>query len=166
MAKSYQAGVATLGIKLAYGVETVAGVKPEVFNVLHRISEIGDINLTAETIDASALEDLVERSVAGRASTGGTWDVTVNATDDTMSEWKTLINAYKALSGGKRMWFEIIVPGLTDADFIVAMHNHGDEILSELKELRARTLELLKENSIEVEKRILLHNELNKLKEK
>ena len=37
-----------------------------------------------------------------------------------MSEWKTLINAYKALSGGKRMWFEIIVPGLTDADFIVA----------------------------------------------
>ena len=120
MAKSYQAGVATLGVKLAYGVETQAGVKPEVFNVLHRISEIGDINLTAETIDASALEDLVERSVAGRASTGGTWDVTVNATDDTMSEGKTLINAYKALSGGKRMWFEIIVPGLTDADFIVA----------------------------------------------
>ena len=101
MAKSYQAGVATLGIKLAYGVETVAGVKPEVFNVLHRISEIGDINLTAETIDASALEDLVERSVAGRASTGGTWDVTVNATDDNVR----VENTYQCL---------------TDADFIVA----------------------------------------------
>lgn len=120
MAKSYQAGVSTLGIKLAYGVETSAGVKPEAFQVLHRINEIGEISLSTETIDASALEDTVERNVAGRASLGGEWEITFNVTDETMAEWKALIAAYKALSGGKRMWFEIIVPGLTDADFVVA----------------------------------------------
>ena len=31
-----------------------------------------------------------------------------------------LIAAYKALSGGKRMWFETIVPGFEDAFFVVA----------------------------------------------
>lgn len=121
MAKSYQAGVSTLGIVLCYAPETTAGVKPTTgWTTLHRINEIGDISLSSETIDASALEDYVERTVAGRASTGGNWDVTFNATDKTIAEWKKVIADYKALDGGKRLWFQTIVPGLTDADFVVA----------------------------------------------
>ena len=65
MAKSYQAGVSTLGIVLCYAPETTAGVKPTTgWTTLHRINEIGDISLSSETIDASALEDYVERTVA------------------------------------------------------------------------------------------------------
>ena len=97
-----------------------------------------------------------------KASTGGLWRVVSDDELDTV--WITTdaenANAVALLD------YNSAVQNKADADFIVAMHNHGDEILSELKELRARTLELLKENSIEVEKRILLQNELNKLKEK
>ena len=115
------AGLSTLGITFGYGVETTAGEKPTSFTKLTRINSIGGINIEPETIDASALEDYVERSVAGRASTGGTFPVTVNFTMDTVAEWKTLIEVYQeAKEAGKRVWFETIIPGVTDAFFAVA----------------------------------------------
>ena len=40
-----------------------------------------EITIETETIDASALEDKIERTIAGRGSTGGTFGVTVNVTD-------------------------------------------------------------------------------------
>lgn len=114
------AGVSSLGITFGYGVETAAGTKPTTFKRLNRINSIGGISIEPEQIDASALEDEITRYVKGRADTGGSFNVTVNLTDETREEWETLITAYAALSGGKRMWFETIVPGFTDAFFVVA----------------------------------------------
>ena len=76
------AGLSTLGAKVSVGFETVAGQKPTDFVVRHRINSIGGISIEPETIDASALEDFVERSVAGRATSGGNFTVAFNATDD------------------------------------------------------------------------------------
>ena len=115
------AGVSTLGITFGYGVETVAGEKPTSFTQLNRINSIGGVNVEPETIDASALEDIVERSVAGRATTGGQFPVGVNFTPETNEEWKELIATYKtAMDEGKRVWFETIIPGFDDAFFVVA----------------------------------------------
>lgn len=114
------AGISTLGITLGYGVETTAGTKPTTFNQLNRINAIGGITIDPEQIDASALEDDVTRYVKGRADTGGTWTVTVNYTDETAKEWEDLITAYKALTGGKRMWFEVVSKDLTKGFFVVA----------------------------------------------
>lgn len=114
------AGVSTLGITFGYGVETTAGTKPTTFKQLSRINAIGGINIEPEQIDASALEDLITRYIKGRADTGGSFPVTVNYTDDTAKEWDDLITAYKALTGGKRMWFETIVPDITKGFFVIA----------------------------------------------
>ena len=114
------AGISTLGITFGYGVETSVGVKPTTMNLLTRINSIGGISIDPETIDASALEDAVTRNIKGRADTGGTWTVTVNFTDDTEKEWEDLISAYKGLAGGKRMWFETIIPGITKGFWVVA----------------------------------------------
>ena len=115
-----ESGISTLGITFGYGVETTAGTKPTTFKQLHRINNIGGITIEPEQIDASALEDAVTRYVKGRADTGGTFPITVNLTPETKEEWEALITAYKGLSGGKRMWFETIVPGFEDAFFVVA----------------------------------------------
>lgn len=114
------AGLSSLNVGLGYGVETTKGTKPTSFTRLTRINSIGGITIEPQTIDASALEDAVTRNIKGRADTGGTWTVTVNLTGDTITEWKTLISAYKALSDGKRMWFEVEHPDLSDAFFVVA----------------------------------------------
>lgn len=114
------AGISTLGITLGYGVEETAGTKPTTFNQLHRINAIGGITIDPEQIDASALEDDVTRYVKGRADTGGTWTVTVNYSDEIAKEWEDLITAYKALTGGKRMWFEVVSKDLTKGFFVIA----------------------------------------------
>lgn len=115
------AGVSTLGITFGYGVETTSGTKPTTFTKLNRMNSIGGISIEPETIDASALEDFVERTVAGRASTGGSFPVSVNLTQETLEEWETLISAYKtAQAEQKRMWFETIIPGFNRAFFCVA----------------------------------------------
>lgn len=114
------AGISTLGITFGYGTETTAGTKPTSFKQLTRINALGGINIEPEQIDASALEDEITRYVKGRADTGGSFAVTVNFTSDTVKEWKDLITAYKALSGGKRMWFETIIPGITNSFFVIA----------------------------------------------
>lgn len=115
------AGVSTLGITFGYGVETTSGEKPTSFTQLNRINSIGGITAEPETIDASAIEDLVERTVAGRASTGGSFPVSVNFTPETLVEWENLIAAYKtAQEGQKRMWFQTIIPGFDKSFFVVA----------------------------------------------
>lgn len=70
MAAATLAGLSTLGITFGYGVETTAGTKPSTFSQLDRINSIGGIAQDVEQIDASALEDLSTKYVAGRADTG------------------------------------------------------------------------------------------------
>lgn len=115
------AGLSTLGITFGYGVETTAGTKPSAFTQLTRINSIGGISITPETIDASALEDAVEKSVAGRASTGATWEVVINYTPDTATEWANVISAYNTgKASGYQTWFEVIVPSMSDGFFVIA----------------------------------------------
>ena len=116
-----KAGISTLGITFGYGVETTAGTKPSTFTQLNRINNVGGINIENEQIDASALEDYVSRYIQGRGDTGGSFPVTVNFTDETAAEWAAVISAYNtAKADGKRMWFETIIPGFSDAFFAVA----------------------------------------------
>lgn len=114
------AGVSTLGITFGYGVETTAGEKPTSFKQLSRINSIGGITIENEQIDASAMEDFVSRYVQGRADTGGSFPVGVNFTPETLKEWEDVITAFKGITGGKRMWFETIIPGFEKAFFVVA----------------------------------------------
>ena len=115
------AGLSTLGIIFGWGVETTAGTKPASFKQLTRINSIGGITIENELIDASALEDLVSRYIQGRGDTGGSFPVSVNATPDTYAEWEEVIEAYNtAKETGKRIWFETIIPGFEEAEFVVA----------------------------------------------
>lgn len=114
------AGISTLGITFGYGTEATAGTKPTSFKQLHRINSIGGITIENEQIDASAIEDMVSRYVQGRADTGGSFTVGVNFTPETKKEWADLISEFSALEGGKRMWFETVIPGFEDGFFVIA----------------------------------------------
>lgn len=113
-------GISTLGITFGYGTESSLNTKPATFTQLTRMNTIGGITIENEQIDASAIEDFVSRYVQGRGDTGGSFPVTVNFTPETKTEWANLITTYHGLTGGKRMWFETIIPGFEDAFFVVA----------------------------------------------
>ena len=116
-----QAGISSLGVKLSYGVEATAGTKPSTFKVVHRINSIGGITIEPETIDASALEDSVTRSVAGRGTSAGNFTIGVNITNETIAEWRQVIADYKEImDDGLRMWWQVSSPSLAEAFYIAA----------------------------------------------
>lgn len=115
-----EAGVSSLNARFGYAAETTAGTKPTSFIWLERCNSIGGISLETEQIDASALEDEISRYISGRQDTGGTWSVTFNLTDEIIDQLETMINAYKALSGGARMWFEVWSPFFSKAFYVIA----------------------------------------------
>lgn len=106
-------------VEFGYGTETTAGTKPGTFTRLDRINGIGGITIEPATIDASALEDDTTKTIKGRADTGETVTVTVNFTDETSDEWEDVISEFKALTGGKQMWFETIQPQLDKAFYFI-----------------------------------------------
>lgn len=110
------AGLSALGVKVGYGVGTTAAAAT--YNVLHRINAIGGISASSETIDASALEDLKERSVAGRESSGGSFDITLNLTPETLTEWEAVFEAYEGLGEGEKLFVQIDIPGMTKGYFV------------------------------------------------
>ncbi len=117
-----QAGVSTNGVTFSYGIggNSKNGAKPTTMTLLDRINTIGGIAITDEVIDASALEDLLTRNIKGRGDTGGSVAITVNVTDETIKEWKALIQAYNGLTSSQGMWFQTVIPGLTDAFWFIA----------------------------------------------
>lgn len=113
-------GLSTLGITLSFGVETISGTKPTKFTVLHRCNDIPEITLETETIDASALEDMQSRYIAGRQDTGGEWSPVFNLTEDVITELEDMMEAAATgLESGLRTWFQVTVPNLTKAFFVV-----------------------------------------------
>lgn len=113
-------GISTLGVVFSYGVETTAGTKPAAFTTLPRCNEISGIELSTETIDASALEDFQSRYIAGRQDTGGDWNVTFNITNETIPLIETMMSdAATALAESKRTWFQVSAPNLNKAFFVV-----------------------------------------------
>lgn len=112
-------GISTLGVKVGYAQESTAGTRPTSgYTQLTRINSIGEISLNSEAIDASALEDYITRYVEGRANASETIEIVINRTNETITEWESLLSADSALTGGKATWFEIINPDLPKADFI------------------------------------------------
>lgn len=115
-----EAGISSLGVRLGYAAEMTAGTKPTSFIWLERANSIGGIALSTEQIDASSLEDEISRYISGRQDTGGTWSITFNLSDEVIDQLETMIDTYKSLTGGKRMWYEVWSPYLTKAFFVVA----------------------------------------------
>lgn len=107
------AGLSTLGVKV-YQAESTDGAKvteASAYSQLTRVNSIGEVTITPETIDASALEDLNSRYVAGRSTVTDALTITINATDDTIAEWKAI--------AGKRICVMIDIPDMTDAFFVI-----------------------------------------------
>lgn len=117
-----EAGVSTNGVRFSYGVggNSKDGTKPTTMTLLDRINAIGGITIEDEVIDASALEDKLTRNIKGRGDTGGSFPVTVNVTDETIEEWQSVIEQFNDLGSSQGMWFQTVIPGLTNAFWVIA----------------------------------------------
>lgn len=87
-------GLSTLGIEVGYAVVTATSSLPAAVTSLPRCNNIGGIEFTMNSIDASALEDYVTKRVAGRADSPETIEMTFNNTSDVRSALNAMLTAY------------------------------------------------------------------------
>lgn len=117
------AGLTTLGMKVGYAVETVAGQRPAKFKWLQRADSIGGIDLPTENIDVSAIEDYQTRYAPGRQDSGGEWAIGFNYTDEVKAQLTEMIAAYnEGISAATplKMWFTVWHPSLQSNFDVVA----------------------------------------------
>lgn len=114
--------ITTVGAKVQYCVETVAGTKPTTgYTELVGVSSAPAFDMTPETIDVSDLSDYFTQYVPGRQDPGGDAQFTLNHSEAAIDAWEALVTAANTgLASGLRCWFEYVYPGATRSYFFCA----------------------------------------------
>lgn len=110
--------LSTLGIQLHYCVEEIAGTRPTTgYTRIYGIKSTPSLNPAPDTIETTTLDELEYKTyVDGLKDLGGALEFTFNLTQDLTEKWDALVQAYEtAKASNKKVWFTIVVPGLTDS---------------------------------------------------
>jgi hypothetical protein len=113
----------TVDAKVAYAVETTAGVRPTTGYVeLVGIKEAPEIELTVDALETTDLSDRIVRYTTGRQDPGGEKSFTANNTVAFREAWDDFVTAAEtAYKAGKKTYIAYIVEGDDDAFYWTGM---------------------------------------------
>lgn len=109
--------LSTAGIHLKYAVETEVGVRPTTGYIdLVGVKSTPSLNPSPDTLETTTLNETEYKTyINGLKDLGGALEFTFNASQELVEIWEELMVAYTAaLTAGKRTWFLIDIPGLTE----------------------------------------------------
>lgn len=111
--------LSTAGIHLYYAVEETAGTRPTVktaYTDLVGVKSIPSLNPSPETLETTTLNETEWKTyIDGLKDLGGALEFTFNLTQDLVTMWDALMEAYEAAKAtNKATWFLIDIPGLTE----------------------------------------------------
>ena len=112
--------LSTAGIKLLYAVETNAGVRPTSgYTRIKGIKSTPSLNPAPDTLETTTLDETEYKAyIDGLKDLGGALEFTFNLTEELITNWTTLMDAYETGKlSNKATWFCIVVPELTKAFF-------------------------------------------------
>ena len=110
--------LSTLGVQLHYCVETTKGTRPTTgYTRIYGIKSTPSLNPSPDTLETTTRDELEYKTyVDGLKDLGGALEFTFNLTEDLVTKWEDLMPAVTAgKAHGKRTWFCLVVPGLTNA---------------------------------------------------
>ncbi len=112
--------LSTIGVHLKYAVETTAGTRPTTgYTDLVGVKSIPSFSPAPDDLETTTLNETEYKTyIPGLKDLGGTLQFTFNLSQEIKNIWDALMTAATtAKEAGKRTWFEIVVPGLTDSLF-------------------------------------------------
>ena len=112
--------LSTAGIHLKYAVETTAGTRPETGYVdLVGVKSTPSMNPSPDTLETTTLNETEYKTyIDGLKDLGGALEFTFNLTEELVTIWETLMEAYEAgKAANKATWFLIDIPGLTKGTY-------------------------------------------------
>ena len=101
--------VSTAGLLVKYAPEATAGTRPTSgFTTIPGVKAIPAFGDEVNTLQSTPLSATKNHTyIAGLADSGGAIQLTVNDYQEFRTAWETFVTAAQALTGGKKMWFEI-----------------------------------------------------------
>jgi len=112
--------LSTAGITVRYAPETTAGTRPTSgYTKISGIKSTPELNPEPENLESTTLEAIEWKTyVPGLKDPGGALTFGANLTEELMDVWDTVMDAYEtAAAAGKKLWFVIVIPGLTKSLF-------------------------------------------------
>lgn len=112
--------LSTAGVLVKYVAEATAGVRPTSgYTTIPNIKSTPDLNPEPSNLDVTDLSDTEwKRYIPGLKDPGGVLAFMANNTTAFQTAWATLVSAHgTAAAAGKAIWFEVMVPGLTNSFF-------------------------------------------------
>lgn len=111
--------LSTAGIHLYYAVEATEGIRPtdkSAYKDLVGVKSIPSLNPSPETLETTTLNETEWKTyIDGLKDLGGALEFTFNLTQDLVTMWDALMEAYEAAKAtNKATWFFIDIPGLTE----------------------------------------------------
>ena len=111
--------LSTAGIHLYYGVEKTAGTRPTTksdYTDLVGVKSIPSMNPAPETLETTDLNQTEYKTyIDGLKDLGGALEFTFNLTQDLVTMWGELMEAFEAAKAtNKATWFLIDIPGLEE----------------------------------------------------
>ena len=109
----------TAGVHLKYAVEATAGAgKPSSgYTDIPGVKSTPSLNPAPEALDATTLNETeYVVYVQGLKDLGGSLEFNFNLTQAFLTAWDTVVSQYAtAKQAGKAMYFEIMIPGLSES---------------------------------------------------
>lgn len=111
--------LSTAGIHLYYAVEKTAGTRPTTksdYTDLVGVKSIPSMNPAPETLETTDLNQTEYKTyIDGLKDLGGALEFTFNLTQDLVTMWGELMEAFEAAKAtNKATWFLIDIPGLEE----------------------------------------------------
>ena len=116
--------ISTIGIKISYAFEAVAGTRPTTgYTHIPQMKEIPDLNPAPDTLETTSFDNLQVRSyIPGLKDLSGAQDFTANFTQELIDMWNGeggVMEQYETNSAaGKGMWMCVDIPDIDKACYI------------------------------------------------
>ena len=110
--------LSTAGIYLAYAVETTAGTRPTSgYTRITGAKSTPSLNPAPETLETTTLDETEYKTyIDGLKDLGGALEFTFNLTEELISQWDDLYDAWEAAKAAqKATWFTIVIPDLQES---------------------------------------------------
>ena len=117
--------ISSAGIKILYAPESTAGTRPTTgykqkatsgtLNIADYVTGINGLGAEYDMYDVTPLSETDRK---GLQNNDGSISLNANINPTSRSDWQAIVAEYTALTGGKALWFQFVLPGDTQAVYV------------------------------------------------
>lgn len=123
--------ISSAGVKILYAPETTAGTRPTTgykakatagtMDIADYVTGISGLGADYDMYDVTTLSETSRhRFIKGLQNNDGSIELNANINPTSRDDWGKIVAEFAALTGGKMLWFEFVLPGDTQGFFVRA----------------------------------------------